>query len=553
MAADCTCKICVDRRNQWEEPYRKPYHLKTFDDTFDFPPYTPHCPDAVIELEGTASCNCACDRCVARRELGKTPIHLKTYDNTAHDPEKHRYGSKPHDCKNRCLRCRNGAPVNLKALDNTPISYCPDCPTTESDPDQCECTMDGWYGVPFATMWGSGEYESWASGRDVHEGVYGEIALLWVEGGIDYKRCTSKALRHLVLRRGLKDPFPSGLTLKLFYIGILSAADKALRFRFRDLPAEMRNQVYDELLISQRASFTVDKCYPQILATNREIHSDATGILYADNTLRCSFVFTHSDNPSDYRFQITLHDKYYPDSNWAENRKLSAAQVHDLAAVCELPVASKFHKIANLDIYVHASNVGDFDSHRSNGFKTRGALQNGLLAFVSSLMDGHCLKRVSLSFTCAERWWPFGQPVAIDQSSWAGHSLYPFRRLRGIDQVTVSGNISTDLAEAIAGDMQSDRPAFNTWHELQRVQALLDSYLELIRAHHLEDFAGKWKEFDELLCLSALPPAILEYNEAVFIDEEHEAEVLASIVQQERFLRSLGPAELLLSRLSRVD
>lgn len=55
---------------------------------------------------------------------------------------------------------------------------------------------------------------------------------------------------------------------------------------FLDLPGELRNQIYDELLISHDRDPTRVRCYPQILATCRRIHQEASGILYGSNDVQ---------------------------------------------------------------------------------------------------------------------------------------------------------------------------------------------------------------------------------------------------------------------------
>jgi hypothetical protein len=85
-------------------------------------------------------------------------------------------------------------------------------------------------------------------------------------------------------------------------------------FRFLDLPAEMRNRVYEELLApgdvqiyaypfektpsttSERSmySFMGSRCEPNILATCSQINSEAKGLLYARNTV-CVTVIVQDD------------------------------------------------------------------------------------------------------------------------------------------------------------------------------------------------------------------------------------------------------------------
>ncbi|KAI7268347.1 hypothetical protein KC343_g6230 [Hortaea werneckii] len=55
-------------------------------------------------------------------------------------------------------------------------------------------------------------------------------------------------------------------------------------FRFLDLPAEMRNLVYRELLVWP--SDRPERCWPQILRTCRQISYEATDIIYTENAAK---------------------------------------------------------------------------------------------------------------------------------------------------------------------------------------------------------------------------------------------------------------------------
>lgn len=67
-------------------------------------------------------------------------------------------------------------------------------------------------------------------------------------------------------------------------IWTLRIADFDSTFRFLDLPPELRNQVYKELLQIQPSSGNRKRsCFPQILATSRQIHEEVYNILYKDN------------------------------------------------------------------------------------------------------------------------------------------------------------------------------------------------------------------------------------------------------------------------------
>ncbi|KAF7192763.1 hypothetical protein HII31_05904, partial [Pseudocercospora fuligena] len=104
-------------------------------------------------------------------------------------------------------------------------------------------------------------------------------------------------LRDLVQQRtGLT---PAKGKSKKFYIGILvqddamkaanaAAGDKT--FPFLDLPAELRNDIYHQLLVAEPNPVTGRTAgHPEILRTCKQIHEEATGILYNKHTLKLEF------------------------------------------------------------------------------------------------------------------------------------------------------------------------------------------------------------------------------------------------------------------------
>src|ERR1700761_4611168 len=58
-------------------------------------------------------------------------------------------------------------------------------------------------------------------------------------------------------------------------------ADRNATFRFLDLPPELRNLVYEEVLTLWRGGnkFSAKYCYPAILATSKEVFEEANGLL----------------------------------------------------------------------------------------------------------------------------------------------------------------------------------------------------------------------------------------------------------------------------------
>lgn len=109
---------------------------------------------------------------------------------------------------------------------------------------------------------------------------------------VNYTRCSLAQLQRFVRDRGLQVP-PVGTgrlsnrALKHEFTQTLQDADASLTFRFLDLPPELRNLMYRELLDIKEVSSSrkSPKCYPQILRTSKEINQEANSILYGDNTI----------------------------------------------------------------------------------------------------------------------------------------------------------------------------------------------------------------------------------------------------------------------------
>lgn len=121
-----------------------------------------------------------------------------------------------------------------------------------------------------------------------------------------YSSRTKKQLVNLAKRRVIDVPSnsaPSKAPTKEDYVQALKQDDarKACwTFRFMSLQPEMRNIIYNELLIL-RNSFT---CHPQILRTCRTIRDEATKILYCENLIEIKIfddgVYVHGDKRVDW-------------------------------------------------------------------------------------------------------------------------------------------------------------------------------------------------------------------------------------------------------------
>lgn len=114
------------------------------------------------------------------------------------------------------------------------------------------------------------------------------------EFGLDYASCSLGELQTFVKARRI-DANPSKCRDKASCISILKQADSDASFRFLNLPGEMRNRIYCELLLFVDDTFTgyehktrtiqrkAPECHPQILATCSAIRNEASSILYGLN------------------------------------------------------------------------------------------------------------------------------------------------------------------------------------------------------------------------------------------------------------------------------
>ncbi|SMR54403.1 unnamed protein product [Zymoseptoria tritici ST99CH_3D1] len=105
---------------------------------------------------------------------------------------------------------------------------------------------------------------------------------------MNYDRCSLKELTKFAADRGLNvNPSSAAKNgkhaspLKRDYVEALQQADSCRTFRFLDLPPEMKNLIYKELLVLQD-SYT---CFPEILGTCRQIFKEGSNILYGDNEI----------------------------------------------------------------------------------------------------------------------------------------------------------------------------------------------------------------------------------------------------------------------------
>lgn len=294
--------------------------------------------------------------------------------------------------------------------------------------------------------------------RDIFESVYtNRIGPYRIakDHQLDYQLCTARELKGFVDARGLQDLYPAGTTLKPLYIRALQDADRKATFRFLDLPAEMRNLVYAELL-----TFDVETCphrrmcYAQILRTCKAAYVEAKEILY--------------DNVVDVRFSAQVKPIEHAGGN---DRLETGALVHNTLVTqrgktdfgrllnCTAIYPDFLKRITQLKL--SRSLTDDPSANRLPEFAHRGLayLHSCLVTLTSFLMDQHCLHSVQVDITKLGR--------LEDEELIA--TLRPLRRLRNVSSMRITGDCREELKARIANDVNGTASVPNTLKQMQLV------------------------------------------------------------------------------------
>ena len=112
------------------------------------------------------------------------------------------------------------------------------------------------------------------------------------EYAMNYDHYELDDLKRFVSGRRLEVDMMGRPSTRRSYTRALRKADRRQKtFRFFDLPAELRNVIYAELLILRPSSRNQDRgyCWPNLLASCHQIFQEASGILYTDNPVQITF------------------------------------------------------------------------------------------------------------------------------------------------------------------------------------------------------------------------------------------------------------------------
>ena len=277
-----------------------------------------------------------------------------------------------------------------------------------------------------------------------------------------YESSTPTELRRYIKDRGLPDPYPRGLTLKYYYLRLLDRNDEVKSFRFLDLIPELRNMVYNELLtfeVCPNCPAVHEPCHPEILRTSKQVYKEAKAILYAKNEVYCRI--TASGPSTGYgsaKFFASVHGRDLTGRSGADERL-------DWLFYGMKYIPDYLRQIQKLHVDVFF-NGGTKDSARFS-------LQSCLLNLASFLMDDHALKKLRVHIYDATT-------DDIDYTDMLDGIIYPLRRLRGIDEVELTG-VSDALKSAVIADMRSTTtPTFNTMKHMYQLKQEAAGYMGLV-------------------------------------------------------------------------
>ena len=219
------------------------------------------------------------------------------------------------------------------------------------------------------------------------------------------------------------------------YREALRLADKDIPFRFLNLSAELRNEVYNKLLTEDKSS----TCHPQILATCKQINDEAADLLYANNTIR---ILIREDIVFVRRKVCEIYSPF-PDE---------ISLIRDLVTV-QWP-----------DYLLRAHHLSvELDSRLGKGSGVE--VNKALYSLCSFLQQGHSLRSFEFDKACVLH---YGDASGL---------LYALGKLHGVAKVVV-GNLDAEKFERVMRSTEAIYPG-NVLHQWMLLQKRARAYESL--------------------------------------------------------------------------
>jgi len=279
-----------------------------------------------------------------------------------------------------------------------------------------------------------------------------------------YRRCNLGGLREIAKRRGIQ--LQSHLKIPGL-IKLLRDRDGQETFDFMGLPAEIRNMVYQMVLVYPQPGSVNLEDLPllrpmrsgggkAILRTCRQIYQEAAGVIIAEIPVTCAFQLRKKSGDSDDQYGSFVgrlrHDSQSFD---ALHSRLDRSQR-------EVRRAEKIHLIIKVD-----DALGQ-KTGRPSGNKWHAPIVSMLRNFAAVMMDDHNVQTINLI-------------IDLENSMLSGRQkrevLLPLMRLYGILRVIVkakgvSAALRTSLSQSIRAGGRKQNLLMHSFRLDQEVQAL---------------------------------------------------------------------------------
>jgi hypothetical protein len=326
---------------------------------------------------------------------------------------------------------------------------------------------------------------------------------------LTYSQSSPAELRQFVKQRNLVDPYPEGLTLKYYYLRLLDQADQATSFRFLDLPGEMRNAIYRELLTFVRCTHCPRihaVCHTGILCTSKGVSKEALDILYGENQIRCMFRASgYNEDPKN--FFSWIHVK--------ETRGHDGSMDRIFRGMSEIPDWFRRIQLLKVDLQFCGGSI------ENAGFR----LQTCLLNLASFLMDGHRLKKLEIHISDVST-----DEEDPDDDDEYGHQdvaggldaiVYPLCRLHGVEHVEITG-LSKAVTKATIDKMQTTpKAAFNTLVHFNNLMKAAKAYAKMCNTLNPYNYGHDVPEYHGGHLLQDVELMIAELGDFEEMDEDY--------------------------------